>query len=98
MHHLIEVRKATPAFGGNRTEVLNLGNDHVFAYARTSDNGQRVLVLANFAEGTQAIAANELRLYGLNYHFSDLSSGRELTLGEEPLVLEPYQVLWLKAG
>ncbi|MBK8048332.1 MAG: amylosucrase [Anaerolineales bacterium] len=98
LQHLIAVRKATPAFGGNKTEVINVGNDHVFAYARISTGGQRVLVLANFSEGTQAIAANELRLYGLNYHFADLVTQRDLVLGSEPLVLEPYQVLWLQAG
>ncbi len=29
--HLIQVRKATPAFGGNQMAVINPGNDHVFA-------------------------------------------------------------------
>jgi amylosucrase len=110
LRHLIEVRKATPAFGGNQMAVISPGNDHVFAYVRTApghgsdqaqgqgrgqDHGQRVLVAANFTENTQPLAANELRLYGLDYRFRDLISGREIVLGDEPLVLEPYQVLWL---
>ena len=104
--HLIQVRKATPAFGGNQMAVINPGNDHVFAYVRTAPDqasgqagrepgGQRVLVAANFTENTQPVAANELRLYGLDYHFRDLISGKDIVLGEEPLVLEPYQVIWL---
>ena len=76
-------------------EVLNLGNDHVFAFVRTGRDGQRLLVLANFSEHTQPVAANELRVYGLRYTFHDLISGRTIELGNEQVVLEPYQVLWL---
>lgn len=98
--HLITVRKSTPAFGGNHMNVINLGNDHVFGYVRTAPNddhacGQRVLVVANFTEHTQPLPSNELRLYGLDYHFHERISGKEIALGNEPLVLEPYQVLWL---
>ena len=100
--HLIALRKATPAFGGNQMAVINPGNDHVFAYVRVAPTqadshaaGQRVLVAANFTENTQPIASNELRLYGLDYRFRDLISGKDIVLGDEPLVLEPYQVLWL---
>jgi amylosucrase len=100
--HLIEVRKTTLAFGGNQMAVINPGNDHVFAYVRTAPSpagdhagGQRVLVAANFTENTQPIASNELRLYGLDYRFRELISGKDIVLGADPLVLEPYQVLWL---
>lgn len=101
LRHLIALRKATPAFGGNHMDVINLNNDHVFAYVRSAQaeaGSQRVLVLANFTEHTQPVAANELRLYGLNYQFRELISGDEVVLGDAPLVLEPYQSLWLEAG
>jgi amylosucrase len=75
--------------------VLNLGNDHLFAYVRTGGDGQRLLVLANFSERTQPVPANELRVYGLRYAFHDLIAGRTVELGNEQVVLEPYQVLWL---
>jgi hypothetical protein len=52
--------------------VINLGNDHIFAYVRTGRQGERVLVLANFSEHTQPIAANEVRLYGLGYRFHEV--------------------------
>jgi amylosucrase len=99
LRHLIELRKATPAFGGSTMDVINLGNDHVFAYVRTGateTGSQRLLVLANFTEHTQPVATNELRLYGLDYQFVDLIGGLDVVLGDSPLVLEPYQVMWLK--
>jgi len=95
LHHLIELRKATPAFGGNDMKVINLGNDHIFAYVRTGRQGERVLVLANFTEHSQPIAANDVRLYGLGYRFQELIAAREVALGDDPLVLDPYQVMWL---
>ncbi|HAJ38284.1 MAG TPA: amylosucrase [Chloroflexi bacterium] len=97
LQHLIKLRKATPAFAGNDMRVINLGNDHIFAYVRTGRQGERVLVLANFSEHTQPVPANEVRLYGLGYHFHELVAQREITLRDEPIVLEPYQVMWLAA-
>ena len=93
--HLIAVRKATPALAGNDMAVLTIVNDHIFAFVRTGHNGERLLVLANFSEHTQPIPSNELRVYGLCYTFHDLLSGHTIELGSEPIVLEPYQVLWL---
>jgi len=97
MQHLIKLRKATPAFAGNDMRVINLGNDHVFAFVRTGRQGERVLVLANFSEHTQPVAANEVRLYGLGYRFHELVAQCEIMLGDEPIALEPYQVMWLAA-
>ncbi len=91
---LIELRKSTPAFAGNQMDVINVGNDHVFGYIRTYA-GQRVLVLANFSEQGQQISANEIRLYGLGYEFSELIVEQPLQLLGESFYLEPYQVMWL---
>nr|MBP8110244.1 amylosucrase [Caldilineaceae bacterium]MBP8125284.1 amylosucrase [Caldilineaceae bacterium]MBP9074402.1 amylosucrase [Caldilineaceae bacterium] len=66
---------------------------HVFGYVR-ANQGQRVLVLASFTEREQVISANELRLRGLGYAFTDLVSEQEIGL-ETDIVLEPYQVMWL---
>ena len=99
--HLIHLRKQTAAFAGSHMDVIHLSNDHVFAYARRQETGagagQRVLAVNNFSERTQPIDANEIRLYGLGYRFRDLVTGREVALGDAPLVLEPYEVLWLEA-
>jgi amylosucrase len=98
LRHLIELRKACPGLGGNQMEVIDLGNDHVFGFVRSNVDGDRearVLVLANFAEREQPIKANELRLYGLSYRFSDLLSGEEVRLSTGDMHLAPYQVMWL---
>jgi amylosucrase len=97
LQHLIQLRKATPAFAGNDMRVINVGNDHVFAFVRTGRQGERVLVLANFSEHTQPVAANEVRLYGLGYRFHEVITQQEMTLSDAPIVLEPYQVMWLAA-
>ena len=98
LRHLIAQRKACPAFAGNRMEVIDVGNDHVFGFVRTNvdaDGEARVLVLANFSEHVQPIEANELRLYGLGYAFIDMISGDVKMISQKNLALEPYQVLWL---
>ena len=96
LKHLIDLRKNTHAFAGNQMDVINIGNDHVFGFIRTQD-GQRVVVLANFSEQPQQIPANEVRLYGLGYNFQELISEHPLQLLSNTIYLEPYQVLWLKA-
>jgi amylosucrase len=96
--HLIQVRKQTPAFGAGALELVNPGNDHVLAYVRSHAQAAtraRVLTLANFTEMAQPVRANEIRLYGLSYGFTDLVTGRALTLQGDEVMLEPYQVLWL---
>lgn len=68
--------------------------DAIFAFVRTHDQ-QRMIVLANFTEREQLVAANEIRLYGLGYRFTDLISDQPLQLTDSPIRLEAYQVLWL---
>jgi amylosucrase len=96
LRHLIELRNEHPAFRGGETESIDTGNPHVFGYVRQYQ-GQRVVVLANFSEREQRVAANELRLHGLGYAFGDLVSGREVAAGAD-LVLEPLGVAWLRAA
>ena len=92
---LIQARKAQPAFAGVATDVVDVGNAHVFGYVRRHEGGH-VLVLANFAEQEQVIAANHLRLYGLSYDFDDLVANQAIRLNGG-LTLAPYQFVWLQA-
>lgn len=92
---LINLRKQLSAIAGGDMLVLNTGNIHVFGYVRTSGKG-RLIVLANFTEQHQSVAANEVRLYGLGYQFMDLIAGQLLELNQA-LTLQPYQVMWLIA-
>jgi amylosucrase len=93
LRRLIALRKEHAALADGEMDVIPTNNDHVFGYVRRFQ-GQRVLVLANFAEEEQIIAANEIRLQGLGYAFTDLVSGRTITVAED-LRLEPYQFVWL---
>ncbi|MFQ5613022.1 MAG: alpha-amylase family glycosyl hydrolase [Anaerolineae bacterium] len=94
LRHLIGLRRANAALAGDEMEVVTTGNEHVFSYVRHCLD-QRLLVLANFTEREQAIPANEVRLHGLSYDFTDLVTGRTITLDQD-LKLEPYQFRWLK--
>ena len=98
LRHLIAVRKGCKAIAGGETTVIDPGNGHVFGYIRHHE-GAQVLVLANFSEREQQIAANTIRTYGLSYAFQNLATGEAMTIGnDEPLILEPYQFVWLAAA
>ena len=93
LHRLIALRQQTPALAGAEMTVIDAGNPHVLAFVR-HHQGERVLVLANFSESGQTVAANIVRTHGLAYEFVDLVANRPLSLGAE-LVLEPYGFVWL---
>ena len=76
-------------------QVVDPGNGHVFAYVRQGGE-DRVLVLCNFSEHEQRVAANVVRASGLGYTFRDLVTGDDVEL-EEELLLAPYQFAWLIA-
>ncbi len=95
LRRLIQVRKAHSVFAGGDMAVVDAGNPHVFAYVRQGAAG-RVLVLANFSEREQTLAANSVRAHGLGYAFHDLASDTQIELAEN-LTLAPYRFLWLVA-
>jgi len=96
LRRLIELRKQQPALANSEMDVMSTGNDHVFGYVR-HHLGQRLVALANFTEREQVILANEVRLYGLGYTFTDLVSDQAINLAQD-LRLEPYQFVWLVAN
>lgn len=90
---LVQLRQQNLALAGGETEIVDPGNEHVFAYFRHHE-GHNVLVLANFSDAEQTLAATRLRLLGLRKTFTDIVAGRTITATRE-LVLEPYQFLIL---
>ena len=95
LRRLIALRQAHPLLAGVATDPVDPGNDHVLGYVRrhAPDPG-RLLVLANFTERDQPVAANQLRLHGLGYAFTDLVTGDPIA-ADADLALAPYQFVWL---
>jgi amylosucrase len=90
---LVQVRQQTLAFTRSDTEIVDPGNDHVFAYFRHHED-QSVLVLANFTEGEQPIAGSRLRQLGWDKTCTDIVGGRTI-VATQRLVMEPYQFMVL---
>lgn len=90
---LVQIRQQNPAFAGGETDIVDAGNEHVFAYFRQHE-GRSVLCVANFSESAQAVAARRLRLLGLRKALTDIVEGRTIVATRE-LVLDPYQFLVL---
>jgi len=93
LQRLIRLRKSCSALADDLLEVVDTGSARVLGYLRINAGGQ-VLALANFSEQPQIIPANQLRLYGQSYRFTDLVSGTEAPEGD--LTLEPYAFVCLQ--
>jgi amylosucrase len=92
---LIDIRKAHTVFasGANHeTEVLDVGNDHVFGYVRSFFN-EKVVVLANFSEREQVVSVD--RIPSIIWPGQDLVSGEEYQPGAE-IKLGAYCFIWLE--
>jgi len=90
---LARVRQNNFAFTRSETEIIDTGNDHVLGYFRQHQE-QNVLVLANFAESEQPVAATRLRQLGLRRTFTDIIAGKNITAAAT-LMLEPCQFMVL---
>ncbi len=89
--HLISVRKAQPAFAGMSTEFFDLGNNHIFSYARSGT----ITVLTNFSEFPQQIDSQLLPKFGSpDGKLFDLISQQHLMIGST-LEIPPLSVFWL---
>lgn len=91
--NLITLRKSIPAFSGQDMDLIATANEHILGYVRFN-NGDRVIVLANFSEESQEIEGNKLRTAGLGRFFRDVIDDKTYATSER-LVLAPYQILWL---
>ncbi len=91
---LIAVRKSTPALGGQEMELISTANEHILGFARTC-HGDRLMVVANFSPESQVVEGNKLRTAGLGRFFEDIIEGKTFATSEA-MVLEPYQILWLR--
>jgi amylosucrase len=92
--NLIRLRKSEPALAGMSLELFPTQSTAVFGYARQSE-GHRLIVLANFSESVQMVAANRLRIVGMGRFFEDLISEQTIST-TLPIQLDAYQFMWLK--
>jgi amylosucrase len=94
LRRLIETRGSVPEFAGGRLVPFDARNDHVLGYRRPGPpEGPDVVVLANFADTAEAVAATTLS--GLPAEALDLVSGRRIALAGGVL-LAPHQFVWLR--
>lgn len=90
---LLHIRKNNPVFSGNKAQVIQTGNPHVFSYIHWQFF-QGVLVLANFSEHAQDLDMARFRTYGMKSQVYDLVKEEEVNLARD-YTLQPYQFLWL---
>ena len=90
---LIALRKSLPALAGQEMDLIATSNEHILGYVRFN-NGNRLIVLANFSEEPQQIEGNKLRTAGLGRFFQNVIDDKTYATSER-IVLAPYQILWL---
>lgn len=93
LQRLIRLRKSCSELADGLLQGVETGTPQVLGFLRINA-GEQVLALANFSEQPQILPANQLRLYGLSYRFTDLVTGAEVPAGD--LILEPYAFVCLK--
>ena len=87
LRHLIDLRQTQAAFSGTDMNVIDTGSVHVFGFVRAGDH-QQVIVLANFSERPQTVAAP------VQGAVIDLISGQAVAL-KANVTLDAYQQMWL---
>lgn len=92
LRRLIEVRKATPAFGGNELIGFEVPDAAVLGYQRPGD-GHRVLVLANVGDVPLGVAASNLA--GFEPDAMDLVTGDPVVL-TDGVALPSHGFVWLR--
>lgn len=87
LSQLIVLRRAEKAFHPDSDAYFSTSGKHVLKIVRVADCGEKITALFNFSDNSQTIE-------------SDIHSGRELISGKDitdtTLILNPWQVLWIK--
>ena len=94
--HLLRQRAKRPAFHPHGSQRVFAGSEALFTVLRVSPDGRdRVLCLHNISAQVQRINLDDAEYTDLEF---DLISGKHYRrAGDAPLVIQPYQVLWLVA-
>lgn len=90
---LSRLRANNAAIARGETEIIDPGNEAVFAYFRTTGE-QSILILANFSDRPQTVPAPRLRQLGLKKVLTDIIAGQTVIAAKQ-LEMEAYQFMVL---
>jgi amylosucrase len=94
VQQIVKARKRTPHLhAGIRSEILETGHPHIFAYVRRHPLGN-LLCLYNFTESEQFFRGHWLRDHFIDSPFDTLSE-TFIDVLDGHIRLQPYQSLWL---
>ena len=97
LKHLIALRKDLPCLADhNNLDLLDLGNERIFAFERRGKESCGVVVLANFHETAQVLDGTFLKTLGYtkNGWLHELTKGKKTKMKSGLLELQPYELLW----
>ena len=97
LQKMIEIRKQYAIFGQAQTHILDADNQHCFVFMRENTKGEKLLVVCNFSEHEQQLPRSLLTTVCFTSSV-DLLSGVNVKMEAAPLVLAPFQQLWLLAN
>ncbi|OKH18185.1 alpha-amylase family glycosyl hydrolase [[Limnothrix rosea] IAM M-220] len=101
LQRMIQVRKKTKSFADfNNRVMLNINNEHIFAFVRTQTKRQNnVLVVGNFSATYQYLDLDTFDCYPFDCSQRDLLtnlySGKPPEIFDRQLVLPPFAFYWL---
>jgi amylosucrase len=90
---MIACRRETAGFAGMSMALIPLESSSLLGFVRQNE-GNRVMVLANFSEQTQFVDPEKVRTAGMGRFFKDVITEREVGTSER-LEMGPYDYLWL---
>ncbi|CAA0343397.1 alpha-amylase family glycosyl hydrolase [Alteromonas sp.] len=95
LKQMIAIRKQHAIFGQSKTHILDTDNQHCFAFLRENTEGQKLLVVCNFSEHPQSLHRSLLATLKQSAS-KDLLTDETVEMESSPLVLAPYQQMWLQ--
>ena len=97
LKHLIELRKTLPCLADNNNlDLLDLGNEHIFAFERRGKSASGIVVLASFSDTPQVVDSSFLKTLGYTNKGSlqELIKRKRIKLKSGLLEIQPYDLLW----
>jgi len=93
---MITLRKHNSILGDARTEIVNTGNNHIFAYQRVSQDENALLAICNFSDLPQSLKLDKIHTSFCMDDPLDLITNTKLKRTQvSVLSLAAYQVMWL---